>query len=330
MRLKGEFRTVNKYKISIIVPVYNAEKYLKQCIDSIINQTFKDIEIVCVNDGSIDKSLEILKNYSLKLSNIKVINQKNKGIIEARVTGYQNAIGEYIGWVDNDDFIESNMYEKLYCLANEKNADIAICNYKFYPKSISSKKKWYKEYKGKHDYNFISNNGLLWNKIVKKDLLEKINFVDLLRCLGEGSYTIALLSTHQIVNINEELYYYRVGHGSTSGSYIGKMDYYYKNMLRENNKLEYIKNMDVNKKLVSYFEYYAMRSKLILALVATLNNNYQTYYSNIQDLKNYKFFSSKNKIFLKKDYSRAKRFFFKYIFLHNYFVSRLVVKIILR
>lgn len=140
MQLKGGFRIVKKYKISVIIPVYNAEKYLRKCINSIINQTFKDIEIVCVNDGSTDKSLEILKEYSLNIPNIKVVCQKNKGILESRIIGYQHATGEYIAWVDNDDFIATDMYEKLYTLAHDKNADIAICNYKFYPKSIPTKK----------------------------------------------------------------------------------------------------------------------------------------------------------------------------------------------
>ena len=101
-----------KPKISVIVPVYNAEEYLEQCLDSIVNQTLDDIEIICVNDGSKDSSLEILKRYKKKYCNLKVINQENKGIIGARITGYENANGKYVGWVDNDDFIELSMYEK--------------------------------------------------------------------------------------------------------------------------------------------------------------------------------------------------------------------------
>lgn len=330
MRLKGEFKIMNKYKISVIVPVYNAEKYLRKCLDSIVNQSFKDLEIICVNDGSTDNSLQILNEYSSNFSNVKVINQKNKGIIGARIAGYQNSIGEYIGWVDNDDFIKKDMFEKLYNLANEENADIAICNYEFYPKKIKTKKKWFKEYKGKHDYSFISNNGLLWNKIVKRDLLKKINFIKLIKDLGEGSYTIALLSTTKIVSTDKKLYFYRVGHNSTSSSFIGKTKYYYENVQREKKKLEYIKGMKISKELISYFEYYTLRSKLILAMIAALNKDYQIYCLNVKDLKSSDFFSKEKAIYLKKDFNRTKRIFFKYILINNYAISYLFVKMILR
>ena len=96
---------MKKPKISVIVPVYNAEKFLNQCIDSIVNQELKEIEIICVNDGSTDDSLNILKEYQKKYNNIKVIEQKNSGVIAARVNGLKTATGEYVAWVDSDDFI---------------------------------------------------------------------------------------------------------------------------------------------------------------------------------------------------------------------------------
>ena len=315
-----------KPKISVIVPVYNAEEYLEQCLDSIVNQTLDDIEIICVNDGSKDSSLAILKEYSCKYSNIKVINQKNYGIIGARISGFKNATGEYIGWVDNDDFIELNMYEKLYNTTKKGEADIVICNYDFYPHSISTKEKWFREYKGKMDWHFISHNGLLWNKIVKRQLLEKIDFVHLLRKLGEGSYTIALLKAKKIVTINAELYHYRVGHNSTSGSFIGKTEYYLETSKREEQKLEMIKQMNLNKDLILYFEYYAMRSKLVLALVAALNNNRKLYSSSIKFLKDSHFFQKKYSIFFHEDFSKIKRIFLKHILMNSYFLTRTIAK----
>ena len=97
--------------LSVIVPVYNTEKYLRECLDSIINQTFRDIEIICVNDGSTDKSLEILKEYALKDNRIKVITQGNKGQSVARNIGLNNASGKYITFIDSDDYLDFNTYK---------------------------------------------------------------------------------------------------------------------------------------------------------------------------------------------------------------------------
>lgn len=321
---------MNEYIISVIIPVYNAEKYLNKCLDSIVNQTLHGLEVVCVNDGSTDNSFEILKEYSLRYSNIKVINQSNKGIIEARIKGYENTTGQYIGWVDNDDFIERYMYQKLYNIAIQNDADIAICNYSFYPEKISIKKKWYKEYKGKHDVDFISNNGLLWNKIIKKSLLEEIDFVNLLRNLGEGSYTIALLNTHRIVNIDEELYHYRVGHGSMSGSYFGKIDYYSKNRERENAKFDLIKQMNIDNELKIFFEYYALRSSLILSVVAMVNDDRELFNATIEELKRNNFFGLKYRRFMHKDFGKVKTFYFKYCFVNFYMVSRIVFNFVFK
>ena len=103
-------------KVSIIVPVYNVEKYLRKCLDSLINQTLKDIEIICINDGSTDKSLEILEEYKNRDSRIILLNQENSGQSIARNNGIKKATGEYIGFVDPDDWVENNM---IKCLIDE-------------------------------------------------------------------------------------------------------------------------------------------------------------------------------------------------------------------
>ena len=101
-------------KISIIVPVYNTEPYLEQCLDSIINQTLEDIEIICVNDGSTDNSLSVLEEYASKDNRIKIINQENEGPGFARNNGLKSVNGEYVLFVDSDDWIELNTCEALY------------------------------------------------------------------------------------------------------------------------------------------------------------------------------------------------------------------------
>ena len=107
-------------KVSVIIPVYNAQDYLERCLFSVCNQTLEDIEIICVNDASTDKSINILNQYAQKYSNIKVIDCKvNGGESKARNIGLEKATGEYLGFVDNDDEIDLDFYEKLYKKAKE-------------------------------------------------------------------------------------------------------------------------------------------------------------------------------------------------------------------
>ena len=117
-------------KVSVIIPVYNVESYLPRSLDSVINQTLKDIEIICINDGSTDNSLDILKEYASKDKRIKIIDLAvNQGVANARNIGLENVKGEYVGFVDPDDYIDLNFYEELYKKAQETNADIVKCEF---------------------------------------------------------------------------------------------------------------------------------------------------------------------------------------------------------
>ncbi|WML45813.1 glycosyltransferase [Neobacillus sp. PS3-40] len=115
--------------ISIIVPVYNTEQYLKKCIDSILKQTFTNFEIIIVNDGSTDKSGSISDEYATKDNRVKVIHKRNGGLSSARNAGIKIAKGEFIGFVDGDDYIDVNMYYELYRLCRETESDISICKF---------------------------------------------------------------------------------------------------------------------------------------------------------------------------------------------------------
>lgn len=150
--------------ISIIVPVYNVEKYLDRCIKSIVNQTHSKLEIILIDDGSTDKSGEICDNWSKIDSRIKVIHQQNSGVSAARNAGLKNVHGKYIGFVDSDDYIKNDMYEFLYKNIIEKNVQIAICG-TFYEKN------------GKISYNKIAEE----EKILSKEDA-------LLTLFGEGKY----------------------------------------------------------------------------------------------------------------------------------------------
>ena len=170
-------------KISVVVPVYNVEKYLKECIDSIINQTLEDIEIICVNDGSTDSSLEILNDYAKKDSRIIVINKSNSGYGHTMNMGLNAASGEYIGIIESDDFADKNMFEDLYKLAKEYDADIVKGDwYNYWSKNKFARKnnrissaKTLKLTNSKQDKSLLRINPSVWSAIYKKEFLNKYN-----------------------------------------------------------------------------------------------------------------------------------------------------------
>ena len=116
-------------EVSIVVPIYNVEKYLQRCLESLINQTFSNIEIIALNNGSTDKSLDILKYYAYQDKRLLVINNENIGVSKARNIGIKKAKGKYIVFVDSDDWIDANMIEALHEAIIDNNCDLAICTY---------------------------------------------------------------------------------------------------------------------------------------------------------------------------------------------------------
>lgn len=130
---------VERAAVSVVIPVYNAEKYLRRCLDSVLNQSFQDWEAVCVNDGSIDGSLAILKEYAKCDSRFKVVDKKNGGASDARNVGVQKASGEYILFLDSDDFIHSQLLEITFNLAQQNSADMVSFGYdKVFHKKMSA------------------------------------------------------------------------------------------------------------------------------------------------------------------------------------------------
>ena len=169
-------------KVSVIVPVYNVEKFLPRCLDSIINQTLKDIEIICINDGSPDNCLSILEDYAKKDSRIRIINQENSGPSVSRNKGILMAQGEYIGFVDSDDWLDPDFYEKLYAAAKESDADIAACGIKVYRKY--SRVNYMLKYTKEHCVNDLERKLYLcdvpetcnvWNKIYRTTFIKNNN-----------------------------------------------------------------------------------------------------------------------------------------------------------
>lgn len=211
-------------KVSVIIPVYNVENYLKECLDSVINQTLKDIEIICIDDGSTDKSLDILKEYAKKDTRFIVLTQENKGAAIARNKGLDIARGEYVIFLDSDDFFEKNFLEEMYNCAKQKELDVCICNLYYYDDVSKSDKKmsWalkkayipQKEvfnYKDCPDYIFNFTNNWAWNKIFKKEFLKKnhIKFQNVQHTNDTYFTCSALLLAQKISVLDKHFIHYR-------------------------------------------------------------------------------------------------------------------------
>ena len=190
-------------KLSIIIPVFNGEKFIKRCVDSVLNQSMYIDEIIIINDNSTDGTIEILeKNYS-NLVNIKIINlKKNHGVSYCRNLGIEKSSGEYIGFVDSDDYVEVNMFEKMYNNAKDNNLDICICNFV----EVNQQNRIKSKYKNneeilerdksleKYLLNKISQS--VWDKIFRRKILKNIKFntkliigEDILFCLEAFYYS---------------------------------------------------------------------------------------------------------------------------------------------
>lgn len=220
----------NEPLISIIVPVYKVEKYLNKCVKSIINQTYSNLEIILVDDGSPDNCGKMCDDYAKKDKRIKVIHKKNGGLSDARNKGIEIATGDYIGFVDSDDWINPDMYKILYELLIKYNADISCCNLvrtvediKIEEKKIEVKTFSKEEYLKKY-FKINSQDCVYyaWNKLYKKSIIDKEQYpVGLTSEDVVGTYK-ALLKTEKIVETNRVLYYYRYNPNSITGKFSDK------------------------------------------------------------------------------------------------------------
>lgn len=208
-------------KLSIIVPVYKVEKYLSRNLDSLVNQTLNDIEIICINDGSPDNSLQILNEYKrLYPSKIKIIDKKtNEGVWKARLDGISIAQGEYIGFCDSDDYVSIDFAKKMYNSAKQTNSDVLICG--FNRINSETKKIYSKEMKYPSTYEInldinpegiLSINGALWNKIFKSSLLKNLPDLENPPTVLEDMmfFLLTCLNVKKIGFLPEYLYFYMV------------------------------------------------------------------------------------------------------------------------
>lgn len=206
--------------ISIIVPIYKVEKYVTKCIETIMNQTYKNIEIILVDDGSPDNSAQICDEYAKKDNRIVVIHQKNGGLSNARNSGLNIAKGEYIGFVDGDDYISNDMYETLYNAIKENNAQMSICDFYIVNEKeeelpnkvkteIKEDIKIFNRQEAMREMLIDKNiRGYVWTKLFKKECFENLRFPE-----GRNYEDIAISikcfeKTDKIVYINKQKYYY--------------------------------------------------------------------------------------------------------------------------
>ena len=172
-------------KLSIVALVYNLEKYLPRCLDSLVNQTLKEIEILCVDDGSTDSAPQIIEEYQRKYpEKVKVFHKENGGEFTTRNYGLEQAIGEYVTFVDTDDYVEPNWAEKLYNAAKQNDADIAVCGFErinLETNEVTSKDMTKfgactKEVSSKDDF-ILFINPAPWNKVYKREVIKDFRFL---------------------------------------------------------------------------------------------------------------------------------------------------------
>lgn len=283
--------------VSIIIPIYQVEKYIYRCIDSVIKQTYKNLEIILVDDGSPDKCGLICDEYKKKDKRIKVIHKKNGGLSEARNEGLKIVSGEYVGFIDSDDWVEENYIDELYKLLKTYNSDISVCNF----------------YKISDNVNFMNNKGnfkieeftniqaleeyfgnnyvkivVTWGKLYRKNLFESIEFP--VGKIHEDEFIThkLLYRANKIVMTTKCLYFYWQRPDSIMGrgfNFTGRLNYIEAlNDRIKFYKLEHLENLYMN----TIKAYYGIILDTYWQVIKRKKNyiNFKNYFNDIKKLKN--------------------------------------------
>ncbi len=253
-------------KISIIVPIYNAENYLRQCINSILEQTYSNLEIILVDDGAEDKSGEICDELEKTDDRIKVIHVENGGVSRARNIGLENATGEYIMFIDADDFYEKNSCEILYNTITQNDADFVVGNY---INTTANGEKWEDPIFSQQSYDnfwlsvndhkksFYVMNSVVWNKIFKREFIEKNNFRFKDGMIAEDAiFSISCyFNSDKAYYTNEVVYNYRQNKDKTSITTTCSKEYF----LKINETYQMLYSIFEKKHEMGFFRYYYAR-----------------------------------------------------------------------
>ena len=306
-------------KVSIIVPVYNAEKFLKKCIDTLVNQTLQEIEIILIDDASKDNSKDIIKEYGLKYSNKIVFEllENNQGQGHARNIGIEKANGEYILFVDSDDYIAKNTCEVLYNKAGEKNYDIICFDWceiinnkvikKYLAYDILNERKISNELRG----NLVGSKGYFTTRMYKKSLIKdnNIKFPERINYEDSVFNSLTLLYAKSIAKINENLYFYTIREGSSSNCY--NEERLYDRITTTQIMMSEVKRRGLYNKFTNiinrkYFRMmvgnihlcFDMFDKVNFDKLNSINNDIKSNFSNYREIKEYKELDKVSKIYI--------------------------------
>jgi len=299
--------TSDNIKVSVIVPIYNTEKYLEKCILSMLDQTLKEIEIILINDGSTDNSAIICENYAKKYPNkINYINNKNCGCSASRNLGISLAKGEYISFIDSDDYIEKEMYEKMYEKAKSEDLDIIVCGIVLHNFDGTIRYSIPETPIDEYDYLLpkmkVSN---IWNKIYKTDFLKRIEvtFLETIHCFEDLLFSFECYTQAKKVFYLKEPFYHYILHGENSvfnlekrkGIFIAFNTLY--EYLKENS---FLSDKKIKRNFYKNFHFYAIEGVYILLLNPLVSDKEYKKYSSIftYELKKLNFLTLKSKFLI--------------------------------
>lgn len=285
-------------KVSIIMPVYNTKKFLKESLDSLMKQTLKDIEIIAIDDGSTDGSYELLLEYQKKDKRIIVAKNKKKGVGSARNTGFELSTGEYIGFLDSDDFVDKTMYEKLYKKAEAGNAEVAIGGVNLYNMQTGEEEPFrqydlYEKYSSYPCFNakrfpeIIQNIGI-WDRIYKREFLVENSILNVDVSYEDHFYSIqTTVLADRICVVNEPFYKYRKNAGTSITDRECKSDKL-KFALFEQKKMskEFLINEHVYQIFQNPFLFYQYQEALYCMQNASKKKNFKALFDYLREMTN--------------------------------------------
>lgn len=286
--------------ISVIVPIYNVENYLNKCINSILEQTYSNLEIILIDDGSTDKCPEICDMYAKKDSRIKVIHKDNGGLSDARNCGIEVADGKFISFVDSDDFIHPEMIEKMYSSLINQNADMCICGMKWINedgtdfKDVDSCPIDNSIYFNDKKYDVFNNLNYFYyvtavNKLYKRDIFDRIKFPYKKRNEDEFTAHYIFDLCNKIVTIEEILYFYVQRKGSITHSEFNVNRFDIVDALIDRSEFFSKKELSNHKKIVNYKIYYTLYKLCLTEDVYVYRKDFLHYIHKVSKTINYNY-----------------------------------------
>ena len=319
-------------KVSIIVPAYNTEQYIEKCANSVLHQTLKDIEILFIDDGSTDNTGIILDKLVAGHTNAQVVHQKNKGLYKSREIGLSLVSGEYVGWVDSDDYVEPQMYETLYNAAINHESELVICDYLWGPGKNKIKGKWFREFTGTIDTSFVEQNSQVWNKIVKRDLMTRLDIGSHFESCYDEIYIRVLMEAKNPVTINQPLYHYRLSKGTMSSSYTNVA--HYRGFVKASEELRKVMQPVLKDSYwKDYFDNRVAYYLLATMIVAANAGDAEAYENNLMELQAMTPAYNKNQhfwIILKRNFGGLKALLIGKVIPSNYKIAHFICKMAFR